>query len=180
MVSITFPHSRSGRSTPRARPSPSRASFRAFDRTDFVIPTRWITFKAEGALFTSPEETFDDYGLYVAELERQIGEWLVTAGYAGETGSGEHASQAFDPERSLARSIVARVSYTVDPRRTITIEAVGRQSGDGYYLKGEYSQAVGDLWRLTLKQIVLAGQEGDFLGQFDRNSHFVAALRLTF
>jgi hypothetical protein len=147
---------------------------------DFVIPTRWITFKAEGALFTSPEETFDDYGLYVAELERQIGEWLVTAGYAGETGSGEHASQAFDPERSLARSIVARVSYTVDPRRTITIEAVGRQSGDGYYLKGEYSQAVGDLWRLTLKQIVLAGQEGDFLGQFDRNSHFVAALRLTF
>ena len=55
-----------------------------------------------------------------------------------------------------------------------------RQNGDGYYIEGEYSQAVGELWRLTLKQVVILGEEDDFLGQFDRNSHFVAALRLSF
>ena len=87
---------------------------------------------------------------------------------------------AFDPERSLSRSIIARVAYTVDPRRTVAIETLGRQSGDGFYLKGEYSQAIGDLWRITLEPVVIMGEEDDFLGQYDRNSHFVAALRLSF
>ena len=120
----------------------------------------------------SPEHAFDEYGLYVAEIERQVGEWLLTAGYAGEIVTSEDAPLAFDPERSLARSFIARMAYTVDPRRTVAIEAVGRQSGDGYYLKGEYSQAIGEFWRLTLTQIVILGDEDDFLGQFDRNSHF--------
>ena len=68
----------------------------------------------------------------------------------------------------------------MDPRRTIALEAVGRQNGDGYYLKGEYSQAVGEFWRVTLKQIVITGEDDDFIGQYHRNSHFVAALRLSF
>jgi len=147
---------------------------------EFAVPTRWITFKAEGAYFVSPEHAFDEYGLYVAELERQIGEWLLTLGYAGEIVTGENPPPAFDPERSLSRSIIARVAYTVDPRRTVAIEALGRQSGDGFYLKGEYSQALGDLWRITLEPVVIMGEEDDFLGQFDQNSHFIAALRLNF
>jgi hypothetical protein len=147
---------------------------------ELAVPTRWITFKAEGAYFVSRERTFDEYGLYVAEIERQVGEWLLTLGYAGEVVTGEDAPLAFDPERSLARSFIARMAYAVDPRRTVAVEAVGRQNGDGYYIEGEYSQAVGELWRLTLKQIVILGEEDDFLGQFDRNSHFIAALRLSF
>jgi hypothetical protein len=179
---------------------------------EFAIPTGWISLKGEGSYFTSPEKSFDEYGLYVLEIERQFGEWLVTGGYAGETrdsglgalgarldapalepGTGDPSGAgapgletaapiriAFDPERGMARSIIARVAYTVDPRRTISLEAVGRQSGDGFYAKGEYSQAIGDLWRLTFKQIVIMGEDNDFIGQFHRNSHFVIALRLSF
>jgi hypothetical protein len=147
---------------------------------ELAVPTRWITFKAEGAYFVSREHAFDEYGLYVAEIERQVGAWLLTVGYAGEIVTGEDTPLAFDPERSLSRSIIVRVAYAVDPRRTVAIEALGRENGDGYYLKGEYSQALGDLWRITLKQVVITGKDGDFLGQYDRNSHFIAALRLSF
>jgi hypothetical protein len=147
---------------------------------DVAVPTPWLTFKGEAAYFVSPQNAFAEYGLYVAEIERQIGEWLLIGGYAGEVVTREGRPLAFDPERSLARSIIVRASYTVDPRRSIAIEAVGRQSGEGYYLKADYSQAVGEFWRITLTQIVLAGEEDDFLGQFNRNSHFSAALRLSF
>lgn len=147
---------------------------------DIAIPTSWLTFKGEAVYFVSPHDAFSEYGLYVAEIERQVGEWLFVGGYAGEVVTRAGRPIAFDPERSLAKSIIARAAYTVDPRRSIAIEAVGRQSGKGYYLKGEYSQSVGEFWRVTFTQAVLAGKDGDFLGQYDRNSHFIAALRLTF
>ena len=147
---------------------------------DFAIPTSWLTLKGEAAYFTSPRDAFAEYGLYVAELERQIGEWLLTGGYAGEIVKGDDITPSFDPERSLANSFIVRAAYTVDPRRSIAVEAVGRQNGDGYYLNAEYSQAIGEFWRLTLTQIVLAGDEDDFLGQYKRNSYFSAALRLSF
>lgn len=147
---------------------------------DMAIPTRWLTLKAEAAYFVSPHSAFAEYGLYVGEIERQIGEWLLTAGYAGEVVTSAGRPLAFDPERSLARSFIGRASYTVDPRRSITIEGVARQSGDGYYLKAEYSQALGDFWRVTLTQVMLSGDEDDFLGQFTRNSHLSGALRLSF
>jgi len=95
---------------------------------DFAIPTRWLTLKGEAAYFVSPTRAFAEYGLYVAEIERQVGEWVLTGGYAGEIVKSEEPLLAFDPERSLARSIIARAQYTVDPRRTITVEALGRQS----------------------------------------------------
>jgi hypothetical protein len=147
---------------------------------DVAIPTGWLTFKGEAAYFVSPRNDFAEYGLYVAEIERQIGEWLFVAGYAGEILTSAERPLAFDPERSLARSLILRASYTVDPRRSLTAEVVARQNGDGYYLKGDYSQAIGNFWRLTLSQILLAGERNDFLGQFDRNSHFSAGLRLSF
>jgi len=152
---------------------------------EFAIPTRWIALKGEGAYFTSPDDSFEEYGLYVLEIERQVGEWLLTAGYAGETrvselGIQESGRIPFDPERGLARSIIGRVSYTVDPRRTIALETVARQDGAGVYLKGEYSQAMGEHWRATFKQIIIAGEEDDFIGQFDRNSHFVVAVRMSY
>lgn len=147
---------------------------------EFAIPMSWIALKGEGTYFTSPEDTFEEYGLYVLELERQFGEWLLTAGYAGETRESASLRISFDPERGMARSLIGRVAYTVDPRRTISLEAVTRTDGDGFYAKGEYSQALGDVWRLTFKQILIAGEDDDFIGQFHRNSHFVVALRLSF
>jgi hypothetical protein len=152
---------------------------------EFAIPTRWIALKGEGSYFTSPDHDFEEYGLYVLEIERQVGEWLLTAGYAGETRDSEIGIRdsgriAFDPERGLAGSLIGRLSYTVDPQRTIALEAVARQDGDGVYLKGEYSQGLGEHWRATFKQIIIAGEDNDFIGQFDRNSHFVVALRFSF
>jgi hypothetical protein len=147
---------------------------------DFAVPMRWLTVKGEAAYFLSRDHAFSEYGLYVLEIERQIGEWLLTGGYAGEIVTGEDRPLAFDPERSLARSFIARAFYTAGPQRTFTLEAVGRQSGEGFYVMGEYSQGFGEFWRMTITQVVLAGDEGDFLGQYRRNSHLSAALRLSF
>ena len=51
---------------------------------DSAIPLRWFTLKTEAAYFTSSSATTDEYVLYVVQLERQTGEWLFVAGYAGE------------------------------------------------------------------------------------------------
>jgi len=147
---------------------------------DLAVPTRWFTLKAEAAYFTSPTDAFDGYGLYVIEFERQTGEWVLTGGYAGEVDSTSVVPLAFDPERGIARSVIGRASYTVDPQRTVTIEGAVRQDGDGRYAKGEYSQGVASHWRVTLTGVVLAGDPGDFLGQFHRNSHVSLGLRFSF
>jgi hypothetical protein len=147
---------------------------------DVAIPTRWLTLKGETAYFKSPSDLFDAYVLYVVEVERQTGEWVLTGGYAGEALSHADSVLSFDPERGLARSIIGRASYTVDPRRSVAIEAALRQSGDGQYVKGEYSQAVGGRLRLTVTGVGLAGDANDFLGRLKRNSHISTALRLSF
>jgi hypothetical protein len=147
---------------------------------DTAVPTAWVTFKAEAAYFTSPDDRLRSYSLYVIEGERQFGEWLFTLGYAGDTNSDAAPPLAFDPERAIAPAFIGRASYTVDPRRTVTVELAARQNGRGQYAKGEYSHAVGQRWRVTLAGVVLAGRGDDFLGQFDRNSHLSTALRFSF
>jgi len=147
---------------------------------DFAVPMPWLTVKGEAAYFLSRDDAFPEYGLYVLEIERQMGEWLFTGGYAGEVVTGEDRPLAFDPERSLARSFIARAFYTAGPQRTFTLEAVGRQNGEGFYVMGEYSHGFGEFWRITITQVVLAGDEDDFLGQYRRNSQLSAALRLSF
>ena len=91
-----------------------------------------------------------------------------------------HAGFSFAPDRGIARSILGRASYTVDPRRTVAIEGAVRQSGAGFYVKGEYSEAFGQHWRLTLTGVGIAGDENDFLGEFHRDSHGSVALRFSF
>jgi hypothetical protein len=147
---------------------------------DTAVPTRWFTVKAEGAYFQSPGDTIPDYGLYVVEIERQAGEWLLTGGYAGEVAGRSSAPLAFDPERALAPAIAGRASYTVDPRRTVTIEGAARQSGDGQYVKADFSQALAQRWRVTVAGVILAGEHDDFLGQFSGNSHVTTTLRFSF
>jgi hypothetical protein len=147
---------------------------------DVAIPTRVLTLKAEAAYVTSTSATSDDYVLYVVEIERQVREWLLDIGYAGETVRESRAERVFAPDRLMARSIIGRASYTVDPRRTIVIEGAARQSGDGFYAKLQYSQAMTERWRLTLSGVGLGGDADDFLGQYRRNSHGSITLRFSF
>jgi hypothetical protein len=147
---------------------------------DIAVPTGWLTLKAEAAYVTSPPATSDEYVLYVVELERQTGEWLLDVGYAGEVVIESRVAAFFSPDRSMARSIIGRASYTVDPRRTVVIEGAVRQSGDGFYAKVQYSQAMRPHWRLTLTGVGLAGEPDDFLGQYQNNSHVSMAIRFSF
>jgi hypothetical protein len=161
---------------------------------DVAVPTQWVTLKGEAAYFTSPTASNDEYVLYVVEVERQIREWVLVGGYAGEAvteNRGVFQDEglqlpngrrvfAFAPDRGIAKSFLGRAAYTVDPRRTIAIEAAVRQSGDGLYVKGEYSQTFAQHWRLTLTGVGIEGEPGDFLGQFNHNSNVAIALRYSF
>jgi hypothetical protein len=80
----------------------------------------------------------------------------------------------------MAKSIIGRASYTLDPQRTVIFEGAVRQSGDGFYGKIEYSQAMSEHWRLTLTGVGIGGDLDDFLGQYRRNSHGSVALRYSF
>lgn len=145
-----------------------------------AVPTRWVTIKGEAAYFTSASATADQYVLYVVQLERQAGEWLLVGGYAGEAVTERRAALTFAPDRGTARALVGRASYTIDANRSITGEAAVRQNGDGLYAKAEYSQAYGDHWRASVGLVLVRGSPGDFLGQYRLNSHARLSLRYSF
>ncbi len=147
---------------------------------DIAVPTSVVTLKGEAAYFTSPTSTSEEYVLYVVEIERQVREWVLVVGYAGEVVTKSSDALAFAPDRGIARSILGRVSYTVDPRRSVAIEGAARQNGDGVYVKGEFSQSFGQYFRLTLTGVAIGGNPDDFLGQYRRNSHGSVALRFSF
>ena len=147
---------------------------------DAAIPTDWLTVKGELAYSTSSTPTSDEYIIYVVQLERQTGEWLIVGGYAGEVVTEHRAEFTFAPDRGLTRSFVARASYTIDANRSASVETAVRQTGRGAYAKGEYSQARGQHWRTTMTGAIIRGQADDFLGQYRRNSHVTLSLRYSF
>jgi hypothetical protein len=147
---------------------------------DLAVPTGWFTFKGEAAYFDSPDDLNDEYVLYVLELERQIGNWIVDGGYAGESVTERREQFSFNPERGLAKSIVGKVAYVGDPGRTFSVESAVKQTGKGVYVKGEFSEALNDHWRLTVAGIGIGGNQNDFLGQYRRNSNVSASLRFSF
>ena len=147
---------------------------------DLAWPTRWCTFKGEVAFFDSADVRADRYTQFVLQLERQSGEWSFVAGYAGEAVATRRAVVAFAPDRGLTKSLLGRVSYTLDANRSVTVEGAVRQNGGGAWIKAEYSQAVGSHWRVTAGTNLIRGDETDFLGQFRRNSHLGATLRCSF
>jgi hypothetical protein len=147
---------------------------------ELAVPTALVTLKGESAYFTSPTSTGEEYVLYVVEGERQVGEWVFDGGYIGEVVTKSRPTFSFDAERGLAKSLIGRASYTVDSRKTITIETAVRQNGQGLYAKGEFSEALSRHWRMTLDAVKLAGNENDFLGQYHRNSQLSLAIRLSF
>jgi hypothetical protein len=147
---------------------------------DAALPTRWLTIKAETGYFTTSSPATDEYVLYVVQLERQTGEWLLIGGYAGQAITEARSTTTFAPDRGLARSFVGRASYTIDPRRDATIETAVRQNGRGLLVKGTFSQARGRHWRTTVSASLIRGKQDDFLGQYRRNSHAAIALRYSF
>jgi hypothetical protein len=147
---------------------------------DLAFPTRWLTLKGEAAYVTSSSASADEYVLYVVQVERQHGEWVLVGGYAGELVTRERAAAVFAPDRGLSRAIVARASYTIDPNRSAAVEGAVRQNGRGAYAKAEYSQARGAHWRATVSLVAIGGESDDFLGQYNRNSHAGLTVRYSF
>jgi hypothetical protein len=147
---------------------------------DLAIPTSWLTWKFEAAYVTAPAHDTEEYALYVIEVERQIGEWLLDVGYAGDRTTKAYPVPTFSPDRGMAQSIIGHASFTVDPRRTVLFEGAVRQNGDGVFAKAEYSQAFGQHIRLNLTGIAIAGQPDDFIGQYRDNSNVSIGFRVSF
>ena len=147
---------------------------------DAAVPLRWFTVKGELAVLTTSSRTSDDVVQYVIQLERQSGELNLVAGYAGEVITARRSAFSFAPDRGLARAFLVRAGYTIGPIRSLAVEAAVRQTGEGLWLKTEYSQATGAHWRSTLTGTIVAGSSADFFGQYRRNSHVLATLRYSF
>ncbi len=147
---------------------------------DVTLPMPWFAVKAEAALFRSSSPLADEYGMYVLEIERQRGEWMFVAGYAGEVVTRRRLEAAVNPERGMTRAILARVSRTIDANSTLAVEGAVRQNGRGAYSKGEYSRAYGQHWRGTLAGVLIGGASDDWFGQYRRNSHVTVTARCSF
>ena len=55
-----------------------------------------------------------------------------------------------------------------------------QQNGDGYYGKAEFSEGMGQHWRLTMAAVGLGGEAQNFLGQYRHNSHGTVTLRFSY
>lgn len=147
---------------------------------DVVKPLPWFTLKAEAAYYASNTAQADEYGLYVIQLERLVGEWTFIGGYIGEMITRERDPFDFAPDRGLARSFVGRAGYTIGPRSSMSFEAAGREDLDGGYGKAEYSRLLSDAVRFTASYALFRGKPTDFFGQYRRNSHFMLKFRYSF
>jgi hypothetical protein len=175
-------------------PPPSTLNFiRTYPRmrmygADAAVPLRWFTVKGEIGYFASPTPDVEEYGIYVLQLERQIGEWQLVGGYAGDfltrTGAGavpaSPAAPTFAADRGLARALLGRVSYTIDTNSSLAFEVAARQNGAGTWVKAEYSRASGAHLRTTVEANLIRGRANDFLGQYRRNSNVNLAVRYSF
>ena len=147
---------------------------------DAAVPLRWFTIKTEAAYYTSPDREQDEYVIYVLQLERQIKELSIVAGYAGDTITARTPTLQFSPELGFARAVLAHAQYTIDSNRSVAVDTAVRQNGRGSWLRAEYSQAFGQHWRATGGYSWIRGDDGDFLGQYHRNSFALLALRYSF
>jgi hypothetical protein len=147
---------------------------------DIAVPTGWVTWKFEAASVTAPTHEAEEYLLYVVEVERQAGEWLLDVGYAGDRTTRAFTLPSFAPDRGLARAVIGRAAYTIDPRRSAVFEGAVRQDGAGVFARAEYSQSFGQHTRLTLSGVAIAGRQDDFIGRYRDNSHATASFRFSF
>ena len=147
---------------------------------DAAVPLRWFTVKTEAAYYTSPDKLQDEYMIYVIQLERQIKEFAVVAGYAGDVVTTQRGLLQFSPEHGFARAVLAHAQYTIDSNRSVALDTAVRQNGRGSWVRSAYSQAIGQHWRVTAGLTWIRGDEGDFLGEFHRNSYAMMVVRYSF
>jgi hypothetical protein len=160
---------------------------------DAAVPLRWFTVKGEIGYFTSRTPDAEEYGIYVLQIERQVGEWHFAGGYAGDFVTRTQTSPAlalpaapaspapsFAPDRGLTRALLGRASYTIDTNSSLAFEAAVRQDAAGTWLKAEYSRATGAHWRATVEGNLIRGRPDDFLGQYARNSNINITFRCSF
>jgi len=153
--------------------------------TDAAIPLRFVTLKTEAAWFDSRETSIaaprsDSYVLWVTQLERQIRQWVIAGGYAGQSVFDYRSFASFDPERGLTKSLLAKAVYNLDAPTSFSIETATRQNGRGTWTTAEYSLQVASHWRLIGSITVIAGNRNDFLGEYHRNSFGVLRVRYSF
>jgi hypothetical protein len=146
---------------------------------DAAVPLPWLTVKGEAVYFTTSTPGAEEYVLYVIQLERVVKEWSFVGGYAGEAVTQATGNPlAFAPDRGFARSFVGHASLTIDVNRSLTVETAVRAAGS--FLRFEYSQALGQHWRVTPGAAWIRGDMTDFLGQYHRNSYLSLAVRYSF
>ena len=73
--------------------------------SDAAVPLAWFVAKGEVAYIGSSDGRTDEYFLYVLQAERQIGEWLIVAGYAGEAAVRVRLRPRSDPSPACARQL---------------------------------------------------------------------------
>jgi hypothetical protein len=146
---------------------------------DLAIPLSCFTLKGEGAYYTSPDKRQDEYAIYVFQLQRQFHDLGVMFGYAGEVVTTRSATPQFSGERGFTRALIGHAQYALS-NRTFSVDAFVRQNGKGSLITPGLSQSFGDHWRGTISFSWLRGEEGDFLGQYHRNSFAMAQLRYSF
>ena len=147
---------------------------------DFAYPFKPFTLKGEAAYFTSTNPLSDEYVLYVGQLERQMGDWVFIAGYAGQSVTERRSQSGFSQIRGLTKAILTHASYTIDVNRSVSLQAAIKQNGDGVWIRPEYTQAIGQNWRVTLGLAWIHGVAGDFIGQYHRNSFAIFRIRYSF
>ena len=147
---------------------------------DVVAPLPGVAVKAEAAWLQALDKDADDYGLWVAQVERQHAEWYFVGGWVGEWVGAERGALRFAPDRGLTGALLGRVSRTLQGNRSFFGEAIVRANGDGLYAKGEYSHGMGAHWRVILQALLIRGEPTDFLGQYRRNSMTEARARYSF
>jgi len=145
---------------------------------DAAVPLPWFTVKGEAAYFSSTTPNTDQYALYVIQLERQVKEWSFVGGYAGEALTRAGNPLQFEPDEGFARSFVGHAGWTIDPNRSVALEAAVRAGGS--FTRFEYSQVVGQHWRATAGLAWIRGDMTDFIGAYHRNSYASLAIRYSF
>jgi len=146
---------------------------------DVALPLPWLTVKGEAGYFTSTTPGAQDYVLYVIQVERQVKEWSLVGGYAGEARTAGAANPlSFAPDLGFAKSFVGHATLTIDVNRSLTVETAVRSAGS--FVRVEYSQALGQHWRVTPGVAWIRGDMTDFLGQYHRNSYASLAVRYSF
>lgn len=146
---------------------------------DAAVPLPWVTVKGEAGYFTTSTPGVQEYVLYVLQVERQVKEWSLVGGYAGEAVTqGAGSSLRFTPDRGFAKSFVGRAALTIDVNRSLVVESAVRSGGS--FVRFEYSQAFGEHWRVTPGAVWIRGSADDFLGQYHRNSYLSLAVRYSF